>query len=103
MSATWSCPPGAGSLGVASTSNLGGAIETFSSDPLAERTVDLRQTFGSYYTTRTFLRLDTGDLGDGNSAYVSFLHQDARAWDFDGHQRGNQFNAKFVHEDDAGN
>ncbi len=53
---------GAGSLGVASTSNLGGAIETRSSDPLQTQAVDARQTFGSYYTTRSFLRFDTGDL-----------------------------------------
>ena len=93
---------GTGSLGVASTSNLGGAIETFSSDPLQDFTVDARQTLGSYDTTRSFVRVDSGDLGDGNSAYVSFLHQDARAWDFDGHQRGNQVNLKFVHDDDTG-
>ena len=35
---------GAGSLGVASTSNLGGAIQTFSSDPLQTLTADLRET-----------------------------------------------------------
>jgi hypothetical protein len=93
---------GAGSLGVASTSNLGGAIETFSSDPLPERGVDLRQTGGSYYTTRTFLRLDTGDMGGGNAAYVSGLYHDAKAWDFDGHQKDYQANAKFVHDDSMG-
>ena len=93
---------GAGSLGVASTSNLGGAIEAFSRDPLAERTFNIRQTVGSYDTTRTFLRVDTGDLGGGDSGYLSFVHHDARAWDFDGHQKGNQVNAKFVHQDDRG-
>src|ERR1700761_9595754 len=46
---------GAGSVGVASTSNLGGAIETFSSDPSETQSADLRETGGSYYTTRTFL------------------------------------------------
>jgi iron complex outermembrane receptor protein len=93
---------GAGALGVASTSNLGGAIETYSSDPSHEFGVDLRQTVGSYDTTRTFFRVDTGDLGGGNSAYVSYVHQDARAWDFNGHQRGDQINLKFVHEDAVG-
>src|SRR5579863_4399051 len=38
---------GAGSLGVASTSNLGGAIETFSSDPSVTQGGDARQTVGS--------------------------------------------------------
>ena len=93
---------GAGSLGVASTSNLGGAIETFSRDPSAQRVFNLRQTVGSYSTTRTFLRMDTGEFGDGDSGYLSFLHHDARAWDFDGHQKGNQVNAKYVHKDDRG-
>ena len=93
---------GAGSLGVASTSNLGGAIETFSSDPLATQSGDIRLTGGSYDTNREFARYDTGEFGDGNSAYFSLMHHDARAWDFDGHQRGNQANAKFVHEDDTG-
>src|SRR5215468_1897002 len=61
---------GAGSLGVASTSNLGGAIETYSSDPAKSFGMDVRQTFGDYQTTRTFGRLDTGTFGDGNSAYL---------------------------------
>jgi outer membrane protein OmpA-like peptidoglycan-associated protein len=93
---------GAGSLGVASTSNLGGAIETYSSDPTKTFGLDLRETAGSYETTRTFIRIDTGDFGNGNSAYFSYLRQDARAWDFNGHQGGDQVNAKFVHEDDIG-
>ena len=87
---------------MASTSNLGGAIETFSRDPSALRVFNVRQTVGSYATTRTFLRMETGEFGDGDSAYVSFLHHDARAWDFDGHQKGNQVNAKYVHKDDRG-
>ena len=93
---------GAGSLGVASTSNLGGVIETYSSDPSHTLGFDLRETGGSYSTTRTFARFDTGNFGDGNSAYLSYLHQDARAWDFDGHQRGDQVNLKLVHDDQAG-
>jgi iron complex outermembrane recepter protein len=93
---------GAGALGVASTSNLGGAIETFSSDPHDKAGGDIRVTGGSYDTMRLFGRYDFGDMGDGNSAYISVLHHDARAWDFDGHQRGNQANAKFVHDDDHG-
>src|SRR6202000_665509 len=85
---------GAGALGVASTSNLGGAIQTFSSDPLPQHNVDLRETLGSSATPRTFPRVDTGDLGDGSMAYVSVLHHDARAWDFDGHQKDDQVNGK---------
>lgn len=92
---------GAGSLGVASTSNLGGAIETFSSDPMKERTFDVRETLGSYATNRTFARIDSGgfDLGGADySLYAAGLHHDARAWDFDGHQIDNQANLKIVRD-----
>jgi len=93
---------GAGSLGVASTSNLGGAIETYSSDPTQQFGVDVRETGGSYDATRTFLRVDSGEFASGATAYLSYLHQDARAWDFDGHQRGDQVNVKLVHDDAIG-
>ena len=93
---------GAGSLGVASTSNLGGAIETFSRDPEAERGLNVRQTLGSYRATRTFVRVDSGDLGFATRAFLSYLHQDARAWDFKGHQRGDQVNLKIVRDDQNG-
>ncbi|WP_421737041.1 TonB-dependent receptor [Caulobacter sp.] len=93
---------GTGDLGTASTSNLGGAIETFTSDPRKEHGWNLQQTLGSYSATRTFLRLDTGEFGDGNSAYISYVHQDARAWDFRAHQGGDQFNIKYVRDQDAG-
>lgn len=89
---------GAGSLGTASTSNLGGTLEFTSSDPKLHAGGQLSQTFGSWSTFRTFARIDTGEFGNGNYAYVSWARQDARAWDFAGHQGGNQVNAKFVHE-----
>ena len=93
---------GAGDLGTASTSNLGGTIDTFSSDPRAERGAIVNQTFGSYSAFRTYARVDTGTFGNGNSLYVSGVRQDARAWDFNGHQKGYQANAKFVHDDATG-
>jgi hypothetical protein len=97
---------GAGDLGTPSTSNLGGAIEVFSADPADERGAQIAQTIGSYGTSRTFARIDTGtfDIGGlkGNRLYLSGLRQRARAWDFAGKQGGYQANAKFVHEDDHG-
>ena len=89
---------GAGALGTASTSNLGGAIETFTSDPRHEFGGQLNQTFGSDQTYRTFFRADTGDLGYNTYAYVGYGHQTAHAWDFDGVQGGDQVNAKVVHD-----
>ncbi|HET6970522.1 MAG TPA: Plug domain-containing protein, partial [Phenylobacterium sp.] len=64
---------GAGSLGVASTSNLGGAIETYSRDPAHAFGGTVRQTVGAYDAFRTFLRVDSGDLDQGRF-YVSYLH-----------------------------
>jgi hypothetical protein len=93
---------GAGDLATASTSNLGGTIETFSADPLATRGATVQQTVGSHRTSRTYARFDTGEFGNGNSAYLSAIHHEARAWDFQGRQSGDQVNAKFVNRADAG-
>jgi len=93
---------GAGDLGTPSTSNLGGTIDTFTSDPKRDFGIGIQQTFGSYNAFRTFARIDTGTFGNGNSAYISAVRQDARAWDFRGQQGGYQANAKFVHDDPTG-
>jgi outer membrane receptor protein involved in Fe transport len=93
---------GAGDLGTASTSNLGGTIDTFSSDPKVEMGGTIAQTFGSNDTFRTYGRFDTGTFGNGNSLYVSAVRHKAEAWDFRGKQGGYQANAKFVHEDSNG-
>jgi iron complex outermembrane recepter protein len=93
---------GAGDLSTASTSNLGGTVTTLSSDPAKDAGLKFAQTFGSYSTTRTYLRYDTGNFGNGNSAYGSIVNQDQRAWDFAGHQRGVQADGKFVHDDSNG-
>lgn len=93
---------GTGSLGVASTSNLGGAIETFSVDPTADFGITARQTGGSYDTSRSFLRLNSGDIGNGWMGYLSYLHQNQRAWDFDGYQHGDQLNLKVINQSDVG-
>jgi iron complex outermembrane receptor protein len=61
---------GIAGLGIASTSNLGGAITYTSSAPKQEMGVVGTQTFGSTDAKRTFVRFDTGDV-DGFSAYLS--------------------------------
>ena len=93
---------GAGDLGTASTSNLGGTIETISSDPAHQFGILANQTVGSYGTSRTYVRIDSGTLGGNNAVYVSGVRQRARAWDFNGIQGGWQADAKFVHDDSAG-
>ena len=93
---------GAGDLGTPSTSNLGGTVETFSADPTPKMGALVNQTIGSYGTSRTYVRLDSGKFAGDNAFYVSAARQRARAWDFNGRQGGWQANGKFVHEDGAG-
>ncbi|WP_294272388.1 TonB-dependent receptor [uncultured Sphingomonas sp.] len=96
---------GAADLGTASASNLGGGIETYSSDPAATLGVRFAQTLGSYDATRTYLRIDSGEvegLGGTNSGYLSVVRQKARAWEFNARQGGWQGNAKFVHKGENG-
>lgn len=96
---------GAADLGTASASNLGGGIETYSSDPTATMGVRFAQTLGSYDASRTYLRIDSGEvegLGGTNSGYLSVVRQKARAWEFNARQGGWQGNAKFVHKGENG-
>lgn len=93
---------GAGDLATPSNSNLGGTVETFSSDPLKQFGIKAAQTVGSYDASRTFVRIDSGDLGGGNAFYLSGVRQRARAWDFNGIQKAWQANAKFVNEGEHG-
>jgi iron complex outermembrane receptor protein len=86
---------GAGALGTASTSNLGGTIEFFSRDPQDELNIAGNVTYGSSDTIRAFGTLDTGDLG-GFKAYISAAHINADKWKGFGTQRSTQVNAKLV-------
>ena len=86
---------GAGALGTASTSNLGGTIEFFSRDPQDELGIAGNFTYGDSNTVRAYGTLDTGDLG-GFKAYISAAHIDADKWKGFGTQRSTQVNAKLV-------
>ena len=66
---------GSGAVGTTSTSNLGGTVQFFSSNPTDEFAVTGAQTFGSYNTSRTFARVDTGLLSSGTKAYFSATRQ----------------------------
>lgn len=89
---------GAGDLGTASTSNLGGTIEVFSMDPSSQRGASFAQTLGSHAAARSYVKLESGLLDESTRLAVSLLRQQARAWDFDGRQGGQQANAKLVHQ-----
>ncbi|MDO9010430.1 MAG: TonB-dependent receptor [Gallionella sp.] len=88
---------GSGSLGVASTSNLGGTVQFVSADPDNQSGIRAEQTLGSNSTTRSFVRVDTGMLESGTKAYISYDHQYSNKWKGYGPQKQDQFNSKIVH------
>lgn len=88
---------GAGAIDVASTSNLGGAMQFHSRDPSHQRGGTVEQTFGSNSTFRTFVRLDSGDLNaTGTRFYVSYARTSLNLWKGGGYNYSDQANAKFV-------
>jgi iron complex outermembrane receptor protein len=95
---------GIAGLGIASTSNLGGALIYTSSDPHKEMGFAINGTLGSEDSARTFLRFDTGERG-GWSAYVSgayvqqdlFVNQGAY-----NKSTGKQFNGKLQYKGERG-
>jgi iron complex outermembrane receptor protein len=87
---------GAGAVGTASTSNLGGTVQFFSSVPTDEFGITGSQTIGSDKTYRTFARVDTGLLSSGTKAYLSVTRQRAEKWKGAGAQDQDIFNSKLV-------
>ena len=88
---------GIGSLGTASTSDLGGTIQFYSSDPTPEAGVTVEQGFGTDSARRTYARLDTGDH-NGFAMYLSGAYSNVDKWKGDGQQEQKQFNAKAVYD-----
>lgn len=87
---------GAGAVGTASTSNLGGTVQFFSSDPSGSFGVTAAETLGSNSASRTFARVDTGMLGSGTKAYLSVTRHRADKWKGSGSQDADQVNVKVV-------
>jgi iron complex outermembrane receptor protein len=88
---------GAGALGTASNTNLGGTIQFYSADPDAVAGARINQVLGSDSTHRTFVRLDSGDY-HGFSMYVSYDHADTDKWKGYGDQKSDQINLKAVYQ-----
>lgn len=86
---------GAGDLATASSSNLGGTLEFYSSDPSSRSAWTYAQSIGSYAASRSFVRYDSGEFDD-QAFYLSASRLRARAWDFDATQGGEHLNAKWV-------
>jgi iron complex outermembrane recepter protein len=89
---------GAGAVGTASSSNLGGTVQFISSDPTDTFGGTVAQTFGSHQDLRTFARVDTGLFNNSTKAYLSFTHQHANKWKGEGPQQLDQFNSKLVYQ-----
>lgn len=87
---------GTGALGVASNSNLGGALQFYSLDPSDTRKITVDQSVGEYANYRTFARFDSGLLNDTTKVSLSATRQYGDKWKGEGQQRQQQFNSKLV-------
>jgi iron complex outermembrane receptor protein len=89
---------GAGALGVASTSNLGGTLQFFSRDPSETFGAQANATAGSDSMYRVFGRIDTGAIAalGGLRGYVSIADQNSDKWKGGGEQKQRQYDFKAV-------
>ena len=84
---------GAGALGTASSSNLGGTIRFSSRRPADEFGVDVAGVYGSDETFRGFVRLDTGAVGPIDTALsLSYADHSMDKWKGVGEQNQQQLN-----------
>jgi iron complex outermembrane receptor protein len=87
---------GTGSLDTASTSNLGGTMQFYSTDPDEQFGVTAAQMLGENSARRTYVRLDSGRLTNGGKFYLSAVDQNSEKWKGQGEQRNKQVNVKYV-------
>jgi iron complex outermembrane receptor protein len=89
---------GAGALGTASTSNLGGTLQFFSRDPQQTMGGEIDVTGGSDNMHRVFGRFETGAIEQlgGLRGYISIADQKADKWKGGGDQKQRQYDAKVV-------
>ncbi|MEN9874059.1 MAG: hypothetical protein RL186_956 [Pseudomonadota bacterium] len=89
---------GAGALGTASSSNLGGTLLFVSRNPSEDFGGQINLTTGSDNLQRVFARIDTGTLDamGGGRGSLSFGATRAEKWKGVGEQNHDQINAKYV-------
>ncbi|TCS30699.1 iron complex outermembrane receptor protein [Acidomonas methanolica] len=88
---------GAGAVNVPSSSNLGGVVQFHSIDPADTFGGKVSQTFGSYDSYLTFVRIDSGRLNrSGTKFFVSYSRGDEQKWKGSGSQFLQQVNTKLV-------
>jgi iron complex outermembrane recepter protein len=87
---------GTGGLGTASSSNLGGAVQFFSTDLADTFDARIQQTFGSDSTRRTFGQLQSGELAAGTRLSLAVVDGRTQKWKGDGPQKQREYNFKVV-------
>ena len=89
---------GAGALGTASTSNLGGTLQFFSRDPSEAFGAQINATAGSESMYRLFGRVDSGAIAGlgGLRGYLSIADQNTDKWKGGGEQKQRQYDLKVV-------
>jgi len=88
---------GAGALGTASTSNLGGTLEFFTLDPASDFGARIDLTGGSDSTRRIYGRFDTGALGgSGPRIALSAVDGTTDKWKGSGEQQQRMYSLKAV-------
>ena len=88
---------GTGALDIASSSNLGGALQFYSANPKAKAGITLQESFGSNRHRRDYVRVDSGATPAGQM-YLSYTGQEADKWKGVGQQRQTQWNLKYTGE-----
>lgn len=84
---------GSGSLGTASSSNLGGTLQFVSRRPAEDFGVDVAGLFGSADTYRGFIQLDTGAFGPADTRLsAAFVEQVGDKWKGEGEANSRQLN-----------
>lgn len=86
---------GTGALETASSSNLGGTLQFYSSNPKAQPGVQWQETRGSSQNQRHFLRIDSGTTEAGQ-IYLSYAEQRADKWKGAGLHKQDQWNLKWI-------
>jgi iron complex outermembrane receptor protein len=88
---------GSGSLDVAASNNLGGALKFFTRDAAEEFGADIAGTYGSDQTWRGYAHVDTGVIGGlGTRVYGSYVRSSTDKWKGEGEQKTEMWAVKFV-------
>ncbi len=88
---------GSGALDTATSSNLGGTLQFYSTQPQKQFRLQVQESAGSNQHRRQFVRLDSG-ITDGGQWYISHTQQAAVKWKGTGDQRQEQWNLKYFQE-----